>query len=286
MYANAGWQMSEAVSTRFYATYIDNDEAAAARADAGAVRGRSGSGQRAARITGDNRQETSRRRASRSRRPGTSTRTARCSSACRTKISRCITRSSTDHRGSRRPGPAAPVEFFSLLIDTDHRDFGGTLRYNLQRRRHDLLAGINYGDGTVEGGNYRNLSGRANGLTERVDNNADSLEAFRGGSLAARTLLDPGLRRAARRSQPRRAHHRRRQRRRAQSAGRLFVSEPARGRDLRARATAPSSSPTSAACIEAPTTFELEDDVRGDNVNARCRCTAPSTRSARAATAT
>jgi hypothetical protein len=54
------------------------------------------------------------------------------------------------------PGPNPPVEVFSLLIDTDHRDLGGMARYNHRIGGHDLLAGINYGKGTVEGGNYRN----------------------------------------------------------------------------------------------------------------------------------
>jgi iron complex outermembrane recepter protein len=76
------------------------------------------------------------------------------------------------------PGPAPPVEVFSLLIDTDHRDLGASLRYNLRAGNHDLLAGINFGDGAVTGGNYRNNGGRPNGLSEQVDNNADTLEAF------------------------------------------------------------------------------------------------------------
>jgi hypothetical protein len=45
-------------------------------------------------------------------------------------------------------------------------------------RSHDLVVGLNYGDGSVEGGNYRNLNGRPNGISEYVDNTADSVEAF------------------------------------------------------------------------------------------------------------
>ena len=76
------------------------------------------------------------------------------------------------------PGPLEPVEVFSLLVNTDHRDFGATVRYNLRAGDHDFLAGVNFGDGTIHGGNYRNLGGRRNGLTEYVDNSADSTEAF------------------------------------------------------------------------------------------------------------
>jgi iron complex outermembrane receptor protein len=67
---------------------------------------------------------------------------------------------------------------FSLLIDTDHRDLGAMVRYDRRIGRHDLLVGLNYGRGSVEGGNYRNLNGRPNGISEFVDNNADSVEAF------------------------------------------------------------------------------------------------------------
>jgi iron complex outermembrane receptor protein len=70
------------------------------------------------------------------------------------------------------------VEVFSLLVDTDHRDFGATVRYDRRLGGHELLVGLNYGKGSVEGGNYRNLNGQPNGISEYVDNRADSVEAF------------------------------------------------------------------------------------------------------------
>jgi iron complex outermembrane receptor protein len=76
------------------------------------------------------------------------------------------------------PGPNPPVEVFSLLVDTDHRDFGATVRYDRRLGGHELLVGLNYGKGSVEGGNYRNLNGQPNGISEYVDNRADSAEAF------------------------------------------------------------------------------------------------------------
>jgi iron complex outermembrane receptor protein len=76
------------------------------------------------------------------------------------------------------PGPNPPAEVFSLLIDTDHRDTGASLRYRNRAGDHDILVGVNYGDGSVSGGNYRNLNGRPNGLTEYVDTAADSVELF------------------------------------------------------------------------------------------------------------
>lgn len=76
------------------------------------------------------------------------------------------------------PGPNPPVEVFSLIVDTDHRESGATLRYNLQLDNHDLLAGIDYGYGDVNGGNYRNNQGKRNGLTGIVDNKADTVQAY------------------------------------------------------------------------------------------------------------
>ena len=76
------------------------------------------------------------------------------------------------------PGPNPPVEVFSLLVDTDHRDTGASVRYRKEAGAHNLLMGVNFGDGAVTGGNYRNLNGRPNGLTEYVDDAANSLELF------------------------------------------------------------------------------------------------------------
>jgi iron complex outermembrane receptor protein len=75
-------------------------------------------------------------------------------------------------------GPNPPVEVFSLLVDTEHEDAGASLRYRKTLGTHEILVGANYGDSTVTGGNHRNLHGERNGLTEYVDNAADSLEVF------------------------------------------------------------------------------------------------------------
>lgn len=76
------------------------------------------------------------------------------------------------------PGPLPPVEVFSLLVDTKSKESSAMLRYKLQLDDHTLLAGVDYGYGDVEGGNYRNAYGKRNGLTEKVDNNAETLEAY------------------------------------------------------------------------------------------------------------
>ena len=41
-----------------------------------------------------------------------------------------------------------------------------------------MLAGVNFGKGSVDGGNYRNLHGQPNGLAESYNSDADSVEAF------------------------------------------------------------------------------------------------------------
>ncbi|MCC7517245.1 MAG: TonB-dependent receptor [Pseudomonadales bacterium] len=76
------------------------------------------------------------------------------------------------------PGPMQPVEVFSLLVDTDHRESGATVRYNIQLGAHDLLMGMDYAIGEVNGGNYRNYFGEHNGLSEVVNNNADTLQLY------------------------------------------------------------------------------------------------------------
>lgn len=76
------------------------------------------------------------------------------------------------------PIGGVPTEVFSLLIDTRHRDAAAMARYHHRIGTHDLLFGVNYGRNAVDGGQYRNLGGRHNGLTTLVDNHADSLEVY------------------------------------------------------------------------------------------------------------
>ena len=98
------------------------------------------------------------------------------------------------------PGPNPPVEVFSLLVDTDHRDAGAQRRYRVEAGDHQWVLGANFGDSAVTGGNYRNLNGRPNGLTEHVDNSAGSLELFAVDRWRFEPALDPDLWRAVRRT--------------------------------------------------------------------------------------
>lgn len=76
------------------------------------------------------------------------------------------------------PGPMEPVEVFSLLKNTDQKTWAGMARYSLRVGDHDVLAGLNLADTREQGGLYRNDGGRRNGLRTRVDNHSRSMELF------------------------------------------------------------------------------------------------------------
>jgi iron complex outermembrane receptor protein len=76
------------------------------------------------------------------------------------------------------PGPNPPMEVFSLLKDTDQRTVAGMARYNVALGDHDVLAGINLAATREKGGNYRNDGGRRNGRTGTIDNRSASVEVF------------------------------------------------------------------------------------------------------------
>ncbi len=160
------------------------------------------------------------------------------------------------------PGPNPPVEVFSLLVDTDHRDLGAMVRYDRRVGKHDLLVGANYGKGSVEGGNYRNLNGQPNGISESVDNHADSVEAFVADHWRASdrfTLVLGGQIVSAWRDVL------------TTNATTGAVSHPAdRFTSFNPRAGAVASLDQAgelygnvSRLFEAPTTFQMEDDVRG-----------------------
>ena len=177
VYANAGWQMSDAVLTRVFATYIDNDEELprgltlaqiAQDPDQAAVSA----------ITGDNR-----KRVKTARGAFKTTWQIDPSSSLQFGLSyedQSLYHPIVDVRGPDPDGsgPLLGPQFFSLLIDTDHHTLGGMVRYNTKLGAHDLLIGLNYADTEVKGGNYSNLFGHRNGLMERVKENSDSIEAF------------------------------------------------------------------------------------------------------------
>jgi iron complex outermembrane receptor protein len=70
------------------------------------------------------------------------------------------------------------VQVFGLLIDTDHRDVGGTLRYVREVGDHDLLFGLHYGRADADGGNYWNDGGQPGFLMTTVDRSASNLTLY------------------------------------------------------------------------------------------------------------
>lgn len=176
-YANAGWQLPKDVSTRVFVTYIDNNEELPRGLTLAQVAQDRDQAAPSA-LTGDNRKlvETARLAFK-------TTWQIDPASSLQFGLSyedQSLYHPIVDVRGPDPDGagPLLGPQFFSLLIDTDHRTVGGMVRYNTKFGSHDLLLGLNYGDTEVKGGNYRNLFGRRNGLSQSVRELADSIEAF------------------------------------------------------------------------------------------------------------
>lgn len=177
LYANGGWQPSAATGVRVFANYVDNDQnipGALTRdevntdpdqASPAALDGDYGKLVKTARLAGKVTHSFG----------VDSSLAAGLSYEGQSLFHPIVNQIFVDFDG---PGPNPPVEVFSLLVDTDHRDLGAMARYDQRIGDHDLLVGLNYGDGSVSGGNYRNNGGQPNGISEYVDNTADNLEAF------------------------------------------------------------------------------------------------------------
>ena len=160
------------------------------------------------------------------------------------------------------PGPMPPVEVFSLLKNTDQRTWGGMLRYNARLGDHDVLAGLNVANTHESGGLFRNDGGQRNGLRTIVDNRSDSVEVF----VVDRWTIAPAWTLVY-------------------GAQGVFTGRDVRNTDVASgvlrhpkddyasfnprigviRALTPASEAFASVSrlYEAPTTFELQDDVRG-----------------------
>jgi iron complex outermembrane receptor protein len=177
VYANAGWRISDAVTTRLYGTYIDNNEDLPRGLTRAQVDEDPDQAAPSA-ITGDNRKDVQTARIA-----FKTTWQIDASSALEFGLSyedQSLYHPIVDVRGADPDGdgPLLGPQFFSLLIDTDHRTIGGMVRYNKQLGSHNLLLGLNYGDTEVEGGNYQNMFGLRNGLWNYVEEYAESVEVF------------------------------------------------------------------------------------------------------------
>jgi iron complex outermembrane receptor protein len=177
LYGNIGWQPSAMTNVQLFGTYVNNDlqlpgaltraevEADPDQASAAALDGNYGKVVKTGRVA-----------AKVARSFGTAgSLSAGLSYEGQSLFHPIVSQIFVDFDG---PGPNPPVEVFSLLIQTDHRDLGAMVRYDRRVGDHDLLAGLNFGKGSVDGGNYRNLHGQPNGLAESYNSNSDTVEAF------------------------------------------------------------------------------------------------------------
>lgn len=164
LYANAGVQLGDSLQTRFYFSGIDNDQqlpGALTRAQFEA----NPNAAEAAAVAGNYRLNVQ------------SWRVANRTVWDIDATSSLSAGVSFEEQQLHHPIVYAPP-FFSLLIDTTLRNAGATLRYQRRAGDHDLLAGMNYGRTSVEGRNYSYVTGGAQTLSTTVDNDADNLEAF------------------------------------------------------------------------------------------------------------
>ncbi|EGI76415.1 putative outer membrane receptor for iron transport [Hylemonella gracilis ATCC 19624] len=164
LYTNVGWQLSDQVRTRFYASYTNNDQELP------------GSLTRAqwkddpeqanpSNVTGNYRYNVE------------LWRVANKTSWDIDADTRLTVGFSYENQQLYHPIVYSPP-YFSLLIDTEQRNFGSLLRYQKRLGTHDLLLGVNYGQTEVEGGNYSYTPGGSRSLSDRVDNQAESTELF------------------------------------------------------------------------------------------------------------
>ena len=175
LYANAGWRVSEDFDLRLFATYIDSDEelpgaldrarfdADPYQADPSAISGDFQLNVRSSRLAAKGSWDID---AHQRLEFGVSWEDQH------------LYHPIVDKVMVERPAPLPPIEVFSLLKQTDQENLGGMLRYGVRAGEHDVLAGINLGYSHETGGNFRNDGGRRNGQTETIDNRSDSVEVF------------------------------------------------------------------------------------------------------------
>lgn len=71
-----------------------------------------------------------------------------------------------------------PTDFFSLLINTTQRTAGGVVRYHLESDDHNVVAGVNLARTRNVGGNYENDHGRRGTKTDDIDQRAGNQTMF------------------------------------------------------------------------------------------------------------
>lgn len=164
LYANLGVQLGDAVSTRFYLTRIANDQQLPGALNWDGFNANPRAAQAAA-LAGNYRLNVD---------------TTRVASRTVWEIDADSSLSvgvSFEEQKLDHPIVYAPP-YFSLLINTTQRNLGAALRYQRRMGEHDLLAGLNHGRTSVKGGNYSYVPGGAQTLSTAVDNSANNTELF------------------------------------------------------------------------------------------------------------
>lgn len=163
VHANAGWKLNRSVRTRLYLDYTSNDEELPGSLTRAQWRGNPDQAQAAA-VAGHYQWNVD---------------AARIASKTTFDLEQAGTLAlGVSYELQQLYHPIVQNPYFSLLIDTEQRNLGASLRYNVRLGAHDLLAGLNLGKTRVEGGNYGNRGGLPTVLATRVDNDADSAELF------------------------------------------------------------------------------------------------------------
>jgi iron complex outermembrane receptor protein len=177
LYANAGWQLAPRIATRFYATALENDQELPGSLTRAQVDSNPDQANRSA-LTGNFQLNVDTwRMANKTTFQLDANRQLEFGFSLEEQsLYHPIVDVRIDFDGPT--GPAPEIQVFSLLVDTDHRDIGGVVRYNQRVGDHDVLLGVNYGENETTGGDYENLNGIPNGLMTTIDNDADSLEVF------------------------------------------------------------------------------------------------------------
>jgi iron complex outermembrane receptor protein len=192
LYANFGWQPSERVDSRFYLTYLDNDQELPGSLTRAQLESDPSQASSSA-LTGNFQidVETLRLANRTTLRVGEGGSLDFGFSLEEQSLYHPIVDVRIDFDG---PGPAVPVQVFSLLVDTDHLNAGAMLRYSRQAGLHGLSFGMHHGKSTVDGGNYWNQGGQPEFLMTRVDNTATTttLYALDRWQVADRVLLELG----------------------------------------------------------------------------------------------
>lgn len=250
LYANAGIQLNPAVQTRFYLTAINNEQqlpGGLSRAQMQADPAQANPGN----VAGDYRYNVKTRRL------------ANKTSWTLDAQSSFSVGLSYETQQLFHPIVYAPP-YFSLLIDTEQRNAGATLRYQRRSGDHDLLLGLNYGRTTVKGSNNSYTPGTWSRTPfTLVDNSANSLELF----LMDRWQFAPGWT-AVYGAQA--VNSRREVRNTAVPDGALrnpkgdYNTLNPRAGLIRQLTPETQLFANLSRTYEAPTTFELEDDSRGD----------------------